>query len=190
MTNKFNDIEYENARRVFLDAHVRWLSERKASMAGQFEQRCEKMELEKEAVDAILSGKQASEKLGVSEEIAYALGVPPREFAMKELEVFHPSYYFAATGKPVTLSGLPQLLDMLKLVEEMEWGDDPHLLACLGLPCKNGEVDCTDLPVFSDRTPEGMLECIWSWDDEDVIEGDCIRDFQIRPRSDFFAEET
>tara|TARA_R110002020_G_scaffold394688_1_gene604681 strand:+ start:790 stop:1002 length:213 start_codon:yes stop_codon:yes gene_type:complete len=43
------------------------------------------------------------------------------------------------------------------------------------------DIDMSDLPTFGGSTPD-ITECVWSWDDNNIIIGDCAEDYQIVSR--------
>ena len=44
------------------------------------------------------------------------------------------------------------------------------------------DIDMSDLPTFGGSTPN-TTECVWSWDNEKILIGECSDDFQIVDRS-------
>tara|TARA_A100001201_G_scaffold105632_1_gene90396 strand:+ start:791 stop:1003 length:213 start_codon:yes stop_codon:yes gene_type:complete len=43
------------------------------------------------------------------------------------------------------------------------------------------DIDMSDLPTFGGSTPN-TTECVWSWDNDNIIIGDCAEDYQIVSR--------
>lgn len=43
------------------------------------------------------------------------------------------------------------------------------------------DIDMSDLPTFGGSTPN-TTECIWSWDNDNIIIGECADDYQIVSR--------
>ena len=43
------------------------------------------------------------------------------------------------------------------------------------------DIDMSDLPTFGGSTPD-TTECVWSWDDNNIIIGECAEDYQIVSR--------
>ena len=43
------------------------------------------------------------------------------------------------------------------------------------------DIDMSDLPTFGGSTPN-TTECVWSWDDNNIIIGECAEDYQIVSR--------
>ena len=53
------------------------------------------------------------------------------------------------------------------------------------------DIDMSDLPTFGGSTPN-TTECVWSWDNEKILIGECSDDFQIVDRNfitDFNLDE-
>ena len=89
--------------------------------------------------------------------------------AKSHIANLHPVIHWPNNKEERTMLKLEEITTLEELLEFLQNEDITN-------------IDMSDLPTFGGDIPQ-TTECIWSWDNDNIIIGECADDFQIVSRN-------